>query len=190
MSKTKILIVEDERIVAKDIQNRLENLGYSVIGIVSTGEEAIQTALRMDPNLILMDILLKGAIDGIQAAEEISMKLDVPIVYLTAYTDDITLQRAKITGPFGYIIKPFEPRGLHTTIETALYKHRLEKKLKESEERYRTLQENLPLGVFRVTPDGRIVSVNPSMVAIFGYDTEEDILERTVNDLYAVAEHR
>ncbi|MCK4595053.1 PAS domain S-box protein, partial [bacterium] len=190
MPKVKILVVEDERIVAKDIQNRLESLGYSVAGIASTGEEAIQTALRTDPDLILMDILLKGSVDGIQATEEITRKLGVPVVYLTAYADEITLQRAKITGPFGYIVKPYEQKGLHTTIETALFKHKLEKKLKESEERYRTLQENLPLGVFRVTPDGRIISVNPTMVTIFGYDTEEDMLDRTVNDLYAVAEHR
>ncbi len=190
MSKAKILVVEDERIVAEDIQSRLESLGYSVAGVASTGEEAIQRALRTDPDLILMDILLKGSVDGIQAADEITKKLDVPVVYLTAYADEITLQRAKITGPFGYIVKPFEQRNLHTTIETALFKHKMEKKLKESEERYRTLQENLPLGVFRVTPGGRIISVNPTLTSLLGYESEKELLETPVIDLYEVPEHR
>ncbi|OGD72087.1 MAG: hypothetical protein A2Y64_09045, partial [Candidatus Coatesbacteria bacterium RBG_13_66_14] len=186
----KILVVEDEMIVARDIEARLENLGYAVIGLESTGEEAVRTALSATPDLVLMDIMLKGEMDGIQAAERINRELDVPVVYLTAYADETTLERAKITGPFGYIVKPFEQRGLHTTIETALYKHELEKKLKVSEERYRTLQENLPIGVFRATPDGRLISVNPSMVQMFGYASADELYETKVNDLYESAESK
>ncbi|MCX7021436.1 MAG: PAS domain S-box protein [bacterium] len=181
----KVLVVEDEIIVARDIENRLNNLGYTVVGLASTGKEAVRSALDTIPDLVLMDIMLKGEMDGIQAAERINRELDIPIVYLTAYADETTLERAKITGPFGYIIKPFEQRGLHTTIETALYKHELEKKLKVSEERYRTLQENLPIGIFRATPDGSLVFVNPSMVQMFGYASADEIMEKRVNDLYA-----
>jgi PAS domain S-box-containing protein len=186
----KVLVVEDEMIVARDIENRLKNLGYTVVALASTGEEAVRTALDAVPDLVLMDIMLKGEMDGIQAAERINRELDIPVVYLTAYADETTLERAKITGPFGYIVKPFEQRGLHTTIETALYKHELERKLKVSEERYRTLQENLPIGVFRATPEGGLVSVNPAMVQMFGCSCADELLEMRVNDLYANQEHR
>ncbi len=188
--EVRVLVVEDEIIVARDIENRLNNLGYAVVGLASTGEEAVRAALEAVPDLVLMDIMLKGDMDGIQAAEQINRELDVPVVYLTAYADETTLERAKITGPFGYIVKPFEQRGLHTTIETALYKHMLEKKLKVSEERYRTLQENLPIGVFRATPDSRLISVNPAMVQMFGYKSADELYETKVNDLYVKAESK
>ncbi|HUT98265.1 MAG TPA: PAS domain S-box protein [bacterium] len=186
----KVLVVEDEMIVARDIENRLNNLGYTVVGLASTGEEAVRTAIGAIPDLVLMDIMLKGEMDGIQAAERINRELDIPVVYLTAYADETTLERAKITGPFGYIVKPFEQRGLHTTIETALYKHELEKKLKVSEQRYRTLQENLPIGIFRATPDGRLISVNPAMVQMFGRTSADELMGMRVNDLYASQAHR
>ncbi len=188
--EVRVLVVEDEMIVARDIENRLNNLGYTVVGLASTGEEAVRSALGNVPDLVLMDIMLKGEMDGIQAAEQINRELDIPIVYLTAYADETTLERAKITGPFGYIVKPFEQRGLHTTIETALYKHELEKKLRVSEERYRTLQENLPIGVFRSTPDGRLLSVNPAMVQMFGYTSADELYKTRINDLYVNAESK
>jgi signal transduction histidine kinase len=125
----RIQIVEDETIVAMDIEDELTTLGYTVTAIGSSGEEAIQQAVETKPDLILMDIRLKGEVDGIEAAEEIRARFNIPVVYLTAYADDDTLARAKITEPFGYIIKPFQERDLHTTIEMALYKHRMEKKL-------------------------------------------------------------
>lgn len=131
---TNILIVEDEGITAMDIKNRLENLGYNVPAIVSSGEDAVKKAKEVMPDLILMDIMLKGDMDGIEAAENIRSSLDIPILYLTAYSDDNTLKRAKITEPYGYILKPFSERELLVSIETALYKHKMEMKLKESEE--------------------------------------------------------
>jgi CheY-like chemotaxis protein len=124
-----ILVVEDEWIVAEDIQRSLENSGYTV-SIASSGEEAIKIAEKSD--LILMDIVLKGGLDGIQAALEIHANRDTPIVFLTAYADEETLQRAKMADPHGYLVKPFEDRELYATVEMALHRYSLEKKVKES----------------------------------------------------------
>jgi len=133
MSKASILVVEDEMIVAKDIQNRLIKLGYSVVEIISNGEAAIREVAKSCPDLVLMDIKLKGEIDGVEAAKEIYTRFNIPIIYLTANADKTTLERAKTTEPFGYIIKPFKERELNTTIEITLSKHQMERKLKESE---------------------------------------------------------
>ena len=141
MPDTSIILVEDEIIVAADVKNRLENMGYSVLGIFDNGEEAIQKAGELKPNLVLMDIVLKGEMDGIDAAQNIRELYDIPIIYLTAYSDEKTLQRAKVTEPFGYVLKPFEDREIQSAIEMAIYKHQMEKKLKESEEKYRKLVE-------------------------------------------------
>lgn len=130
MSQIQILLVEDENVVALDMTHRLSSLGYKVAGWASAGEEAILQAKELQPDLILMDIKLKGRIDGIEAAEQILAELDVPIIYLTAFIDEATIQRAKITAPFGYLIKPVDERELSTSIEMALYKHRLEQQLK------------------------------------------------------------
>jgi len=134
MPKATILIVEDEPIVAEDISQQLACLGYEVCGITATGEEALVLARELRPAVILMDICLKGPIDGIDAAERIGWEVKVPIIYLTAHSDSVTLQRAKLTGPIGYILKPFEERDLEIQIEIALYKHKLESELRESHE--------------------------------------------------------
>jgi len=126
----RILVVEDEIIVAVDVQHELTSLGYRVIGIASSGVEAVQKAGQTRPDLVLMDIRLDGDMDGIEAAEQIRAKFNIPIIYLTAYADADTLQRAKVTEPFGYIIKPYQERDLHTTVEMALYKHRMDNELK------------------------------------------------------------
>jgi PAS domain S-box-containing protein len=133
MSSAKILIVEDEFIIAEDIQNVLTKLGYSIAGIAFTGDKAIQKAIEFKPDLVLMDIMLKGDMDGVEAAREIKKQCEIPVIYLTAYTDETTLQRAKITEPFGYILKPFEERELYTNIEMALYKHKAEKEIKRKQ---------------------------------------------------------
>jgi two-component system, response regulator PdtaR len=141
MTNTSIILVEDEIIVAADVKNRLENMGYSVLGIFDNGDEAIQKAGELKPNLVLMDIVLKGEMDGIDAAQNIRELYDIPIIYLTAYSDEKTLERAKVTEPFGYVLKPFEDREIQSAIEMALYKHKMEKRLKASEEKYRKLVE-------------------------------------------------
>ena len=128
----KIMIVEDERIIAEDLRNTLQSLGYTVMKIVATGEEAINILKKSKPDLILVDIVLTGQIDGIEMAEYMKSRYDIPIVYLTAHADKDIVARAKATEPYGYIIKPFEERELQTTIEIALYKNRTETRLKES----------------------------------------------------------
>jgi len=118
-----ILIVEDELLIAKNLSHKLESLGYQIVGIVSCGADAIQRAGEMEPDLILMDIVIKGDIDGIETAVRINQKFDIPIIYTTAYADDETLQRAENTGSYGYLLKPFKQRELHATIKIALSKH-------------------------------------------------------------------
>jgi len=135
--KSKILVVEDVLVVSLDIQTRLLRMGYQVTGRCSTGEEAIPLALESKPDLILMDIMLAGKLTGIAAARQIRAKLDVPVVFLTAFADDATLRLAKLAEPFGYIVKPFDERTLRATIEMALERHRVKKerdpKIKGSE---------------------------------------------------------
>ncbi|KYK37267.1 MAG: response regulator [Theionarchaea archaeon] len=123
-----ILIVEKESIVAEDIRRSLQNLGYSVSAAVSSGDEAFQKMRENLPDLILVDIVLKGNMDGIEAAETIRSQFNVPVVYLTAYVDEKLLERAQMTEPSGYILKPFEDRELHTVIDTAIRKHKMETK--------------------------------------------------------------
>jgi diguanylate cyclase len=123
MSNKKILIVEDESIIAEDISDSLISRGYSITGIVYSGEEAIESAAQFRPDLVLMDVNLQGEIDGITAAEEIRSRFQIPVVYLTAYADENTLRRVNATKPFGYIVKPFEEKNLHTTIQIALHRH-------------------------------------------------------------------
>ena len=123
MSQKKILIVEDESIIAEDISDSLISLGYRITGMVYSGEEAIEAAAKCRPDLVLMDVNLQGEIDGITAAAEIRARFQIPVVYLTAYADENTLRRVNATKPFGYIVKPFEEKNLHTTIQLALHRH-------------------------------------------------------------------
>ena len=129
MLSPKILIVENERIVADDIKQRLEDLGYEVIGISGNGNDALKKTGEIKPDLILMDIILTGEVDGIETAQQISELYSVPFIYLTAYYDDEILKRASLTQPAGYITKPFDSVGLHAAIQMAIYK---QKKFKES----------------------------------------------------------
>ncbi len=138
----KIIIVEDERIVGEDIKVRLQKLGYSVPSIVRSGEEAVEKAKAIRPDLVLMDIVLDGEMDGVEAASTIKSLYDIPVVYLTAYADLKTLERAKITEPYGYVLKPFNDRDLNISIDIGLHKHRMEKKLRETEERLRKILED------------------------------------------------
>ncbi len=141
MATLNILVVDDEQIVALDIRRTLERLGYTVSAIVPDGPTAISKASELQPNLVLMDIRLKGEMDGIQAASIITGKLRIPVIYLTAYSDSATLERAKASNPFGFLIKPFDERELHSTIEIALLKHSAERRLDEA--RRKAEQENL-----------------------------------------------
>jgi len=141
MAKARIMIVEDEMIVAADIKKILQEKKYEVSTVVSSGEEAIKKAEQDNLDLVLMDIVLKGEMDGIETANQIRTRFNIPVLYLTAYSNKKMLERAKITEPFGYIIKPFHEKELHSNIEMALYKHKAERKLKESYARLKRTME-------------------------------------------------
>jgi PAS domain S-box-containing protein len=143
----RIFIVEDEAIVADDLAITLKGLGYGIAGTANSGETAIGKILAADPDLVLMDIHLKGTIDGVEAAARIHEQSDVPVIYLTAYADATLLGRAKLTAPYGYIIKPYDERELHSVIEMARYKYRLDRQLRESEEKLRKLNEELEIRI-------------------------------------------
>lgn len=173
MAEVQVLIVEDENIVAKDLQNRLKLLGYTVVAIASSGQVAIEKATELRPDLVLIDIRLEGEMDGIAAAEQIRYHLDIPVIYLTAYTDEDTLQRAKITEPFGYLLKPFEEKELRTTIEIALYKHQMERKLRESEQWFAMTLRCIGDGVIATDKQGYIKFMNPVAETLTGWKQEE-----------------
>ena len=172
----RILIVEDESIVALDIQNSLTQLGYQVCGRAIAGDEAIRLAMDTRPDLILMDIRLAGAMDGIEAAECIHAVLDTPIIFVTAYADQATINRAKIAQPFGYITKPLELRELHTTIEISLYRHAME--LRERQNSYRVEQvfNTMPHGLILLAEDGTIEIANQRALEYLGALTQDGSL--------------
>lgn len=142
MAKSRILIVEDEVIVSKYIESCLTNLGYEITGVFASGEEAVANAEEHNPNLILMDIRLSGKMNGTEAAVKITEMMDVPIVFLTAYTDEKTIEMAKDSDPYGYLVKPFYEKELQTTIEMALHKHSKVKQLKKERDLFYSVIEN------------------------------------------------
>lgn len=139
MGKFKIVVVEDESIVAKDLQSSLKNMGYNVPAVVSTGEKAIEAVHKYRPNLILMDIMLKGEMSGIDAAKIIKERFDIPVVFLTAYADEDTLEKAKPSVPYGYIIKPFKEKELQTTIEMAINKFAEDSEIRKERDIYQAI---------------------------------------------------
>lgn len=142
MSQTSILIVEDEKIVAKDIQNSLKKLGFSVAAVVSSGEEAVKSAEETRPQLALVDIMIKGEMGGIEAAKVLWSQFDIPVIFLTAYADESTIDKAKMAEPFGYIIKPFKEVDLKTAIEIVLNKHALDSKVRKERDIFSALITN------------------------------------------------
>lgn len=184
MSKAKIMIVEDESVVAMDIKGTLTSLGYNVPAVAFSSEDAIKKAEEYLPDLVLMDIVLKSKMDGIDTATHISSKFNIPIVYLTAFADEQTLHRAKLTEPFGYLLKPFEERELVITIEMALYKHKMEKKLKESERWLSTTLKSIGDAVIATDNNGNILFMNHVAEKLTGWSFSEAInkpLERIFN---------
>ncbi len=177
MAATRILIVEDERITAEDIKGALESVGYVVPEIVSSGEKAIKMAEELFPDLVLMDIQLEGEMDGIEAAERIRDRLGIPVIYLTAYSDSSTVQRAKITEPsgfilkepFGFIHKPFEESELHTTIEITLYRHKIERRLREHEQWLSAILNGVNDSVIITDANGQIKLMNRKAEDVTGW---------------------
>jgi len=189
VGSVKILLVEDESIEAMDIKQTLESFGYEVPYVASSGEEAINKALEIMPDLILMDIILKGETDGVEAASRIK-SLDIPVIYLTAHSEESTIEKAKLTEPYGYIIKPYEHTELKYAIELALYKHKTEIKLKESEKQYRSILENIQDAYVRVNTDGRIIMVSPSAASMYGFDSPQEMIGIPAISLYKNPERR
>ncbi|MEZ7890288.1 MAG: response regulator [Candidatus Wallbacteria bacterium] len=186
---TKIQIVEDKVIVARDIQNTLKNFGYYVSAVSHSGEDAVKKVSETTPDLILMDVMLNGRMDGISAAETIKNNYDIPIIYLTSYSNEETMQRAQKTQPYGYILKPFEDRELNIAIQIALCKHKLEKKLKESESYYRALFNKVSDAVIVISIDKtnngnfmHIEDVNNVAVKLLGM-TRENILNTDARNI-------
>ncbi|MBY0522186.1 MAG: response regulator [Gemmataceae bacterium] len=189
MSHTQILVVEDEGIIAKCIQSELENMGYRVPTIASTGEEALQQVAGAAPDLVLMDIVLKGGMDGIETAEQIRASHDVPIVYLTAYEDESILRRARATEPYGYLLKPYEEKELHTTIEIALYKHRMEQRIKEAERWLSAILHSIDDAVIATDARQCVRFLNPVAEALTGCH-RDDALGKDLAEVCAFHDYR
>lgn len=182
MNEPRILIVEDEQIVAADLGQRLKRMGYQPVGRAARGDHAVTLAGELRPDLVLMDIRLEGGTDGIAAAEEIRQRFHIPSVFLSAYSENATVQRAKLAEPFGYILKPFEDRELQVNIEMALHKHRAEEALRESEERYRLLVEDSPdaIGIYQ---EGKLVFINCTGAKLLGASTKEKLRGRKFEEI-------
>lgn len=174
MDKIKILVVEDEVLIAEDLRYCLVGLGYEVLKPVESGELALEVIKSESVQLVLMDILLKGKINGIEAARMIKEKYNIPFIYMTSHSDQVTLEAAKETEPLGYILKPFSENELHGTIELALHKHQMNLKYQESLNQFKYIYENAPLGIYRTTPDGKVLMANPKLLDMFGFNSLED----------------
>ena len=168
-----ILVVEDEGVIALDIRATLAHLGYTVPGAVATGREAVAKVAELRPQLVLMDIHLRGDMDGVEAAREIRERFDVPVIYLTAYADPATLQRARVTEPFGYLLKPFEERELHVVIEMALHRHELERRLRESERWLAATLRSIGDSVIATDAAWHIRFMNPAAERLTGWSAAE-----------------
>jgi len=173
MNNERILIVEDEKIIAIDLQRRLERFGYEVVGMAGDGDSAIRLARELEPDIILMDIMLIGALDGIETAKDIRATQDIPFIFLTAYTDEKTIERAKVVGPYGYILKPFKERELYTTIDIALYKHGMEKKLTHQERLFSAILHSINDGIVATDTNMNVLFLNPIAEGIIGMREDE-----------------
>jgi two-component system cell cycle sensor histidine kinase/response regulator CckA len=182
MARAQIMVVEDESIVAEDMKAMLEGFGYAVPAMAFSGEEAVQKALDLHPDLVLMDIVLKGNISGMEAVERIRAQVNIPVVYVTAYADDKTVRRAKLTEPFGYILKPFDARELQTAIEIALYKHQMESKLKASEQWLATTLRSISDAVMTTDTKGSVTFMNPVAQVLTSWRLE-DAIGQPVTDI-------
>ena len=184
MANERIMIVEDESIVAMGIKHKLEDLGYRIVGIEATGEGAVDTALKAEPDLILMDIVLKGDMDGIEAAQMIHGHLDTPIIYITAYSDEEVLRRARITEPYGYILKPFKKSEVNANIQMAIYKHACDKKKSEIIKK-RILADfyDFILTAMPTSSTGTTVEMKQLLLKVFSERLDEDMYPKFVEEL-------
>lgn len=167
------MVVEDERIVAFNLQQGLSNLGYEVPAVAATGSEALRKAREIEPDLVLMDIHLQGDIDGIEIASRLNAERPMPVVYLTAYSDDVTLDRARATQPYGYLIKPFSERELHATIQMALARREAESALRESEERLSLALDAARMGMLEMDETSQVVHLSNDTAELLGVEADD-----------------
>ncbi len=172
-AEIRILVVEDERIVAEDLRKSLEKMGYQVASIASSGDRAIKELEKKAVDLVIMDIVIRGEIDGIETAKIIRSRFNIPVVYLTAYTDEEMLRRARITEPFGYIVKPFDEKELHITIEMALYKSGMDNRLRENKEWMSAILNSIGDGIIAIDSQSRIIFMNPIARSMTGREPDE-----------------
>jgi two-component system, response regulator PdtaR len=194
MKKTRVLIVEDEFITGADLQRRLQKAGFEVPAVVDTGKNAIAMAGDLRPDIVMMDITLKEEMTGITAAREIVRLYDIPVIFLTAHADETTMDEAVLSDPFGYLIKPVDDRALRTTIQMALYKHAMELRLRESEERYRTMANLVDESIYIISRDYTVLYINQCAAALLKTEPGKvvgkkfsAILEPSVSEAMGVA---
>jgi diguanylate cyclase (GGDEF)-like protein/PAS domain S-box-containing protein len=173
MDTDRILIVEDERIIAIDLQRRLERCGYQVVGLATSAASAVEAASELKPDIILMDIMLSGEVDGIDAATTIRTSSQIPVVFLTAFADERTLERAKLAEPYGYLLKPFKERELYTTIDMALHKSRLHREVKQHERRLAAILNSVADGIIATDKNDTIAFLNPVAETLTGWADDE-----------------
>ena len=183
MENARILVVEDQKIISLEIKERLEEMGHTVVAMAKSGEKAIEHAIKHKPDLILMDIKIEGDMDGIQTADEIRKLMDCPVIFLTAYADDKTVERAKLTEPYAYIVKPLDERELKSAIVIALYKNEISKRLKDSEIKYRSAINSLEGSFYVIDPDYNMI-INNSNVEAFKKDVKPGM--KCYNILYSI----
>jgi len=188
MSNARILIVEDEGIVAEDIKQVLIKLGYQVVGTVAEGNKAVELVKESTPDLVLMDIVLKGEKTGIEVAQEI-FTLNVPVIYLTAYADEATIDKAKMTAPFGFILKPFEEQELKSTIEMALYKHKMELRLREKELWFSTTLMSIGDGVIATDRNNRVIFMNSVAEKLTGW-LQKDAVGKPLESIFKLIDEK
>ena len=173
MRRARILIVEDENLVARDLYNMVRTMGYEVTTVAQNSDEVLKSIQEKRPDLALMDIVLKGNMDGISIASVLWEEHGIPVVYITSFADDLTFERAKLTEPFGYLIKPFEERELELTIETALYKAKMQLLLKEKEQWLSTILRSIDDGIVVINSEGRISFINRMAQSMTGWEEKE-----------------
>ena len=185
----KILIVEDERMIAEDIKLTLVQFNYKVIGIMTTGEDALKKLEKSSPDLILMDIMLKGKLNGIETSTIINKKYDIPIIFVTAYADDKTIDQATSANPYGFILKPFDSKEIHAVIEMTMVKHKAKKILEESNAKFESIFRGNPEPSVYIDNDFKIVDINPRFTEYFLY-TKEEAKDKFIDDLIVSEESK
>ena len=189
MHVTSILVVEDEQIVSLDLQQSLVDMGYSIAGATDNGEDAINLARKLKPGVVLMDIMLRGDMDGIEAAKHIGRGLRIPVIFLSAYSDPPTVQRAVTSAPYGFLTKPYQTKELRAAIEVALYKARMEDHLRKSERWFASTLRCVSDAVIATDPEGLVTFLNPAAEALTGWSLK-DAAGRKVEELVRLVSRR